>query len=113
VHELSICASLASIVEQHCAGRSVARVNLDIGYLRQVVPETLAYSWEVVVSGTPLAGSVLEINHVPAVIVCRRCGTRTTIDEPVFWCECGSSDVDVVQGNDLVLTSLELVPATP
>jgi hydrogenase nickel incorporation protein HypA/HybF len=113
LHELSICASLASIVEQHADGRAVARVHLDIGHLRQVVPDTLRYAWEVVVSGTPLAGSVLEVNHVPAVIECRQCGTRATIDVPVFRCECGCTDVEVVAGNDLVLSSLDLVVPDP
>lgn len=114
VHELSICTSLASIVEQHAAGRRVERVLLDVGHLRQVVPETLRYSWEVVVDGTPLAGSVLEINHIPAVLACRACGARTTIDVPVFRCPCGSIDVDVTSGQELLVRSLELSePATP
>jgi hydrogenase nickel incorporation protein HypA/HybF len=109
VHELSICTSLASIVEQHADGRSVQRVHLNVGHLRQVVPDTLRYSWEVIVTDTPLAGSVLEINHIPAVLHCRDCDARTTIGVPVFRCTCGSTAVDVVAGNELLVTSLDLV----
>jgi hydrogenase nickel incorporation protein HypA/HybF len=115
VHELSICTSLASIVEEHAAGRRVEQVLLDIGHLRQVVPDTLRYSWEIVVSGTALDGSVLEVNHIPAVIACRTCATATTIDVPVFRCPCGSTDVDVTSGRELLVRSLVLadpVPAT-
>jgi hydrogenase nickel incorporation protein HypA/HybF len=108
VHELSICTALASIVEQHAEGRPVACVHLDVGYLRQVVPETLCYSWEVVVTGTALEGSVLDVNHVPAVISCRACGERTMLTAPVFRCSCGSTLVDVVAGDELVVTSLDL-----
>jgi hydrogenase nickel incorporation protein HypA/HybF len=108
MHELSICTSVAAIVEEHAAGRPVDRVVLDVGHLRQVVPDTLRYSWEVVVSGTPLEGSTLEINHIPAVIECRACGTATTIDVPVFRCRCGSTDVDVTSGQELLVRSLEL-----
>lgn len=111
VHELSICTALAAIVEQHAEGRVVARVHLDVGHLRQVVPETLRYSWEVVVVDTPLAGSALEINHIPAVLSCRECGEHTTIAAPVFRCHCGSTAVDVVAGNELVVTSLDLPSA--
>lgn len=108
MHELSICTSLVAIVEQHAAGRQVDQVRLDIGHLRQVVPDTLVYSWEIVTEGTPLAGSRLEINHIPAVIQCRSCGATTTIDVPVFRCGCGSTETDLVAGRELLVTSLEL-----
>ena len=109
MHELSICTSLAGIVERHADGRTVAHVNLDVGHLRQVVPDTLRYSWEVVVTDTPLAGSVLQINEIPAVIVCRSCGASTTLAVPVFRCSCGSTEVDVASGNELLVTSLDLI----
>ena len=108
VHELSICTSLARIVEAHADGRTVEVVHLDVGQLRQVIPDTLRYSWEIVVIDTPLAGSVLDINHIPAVLQCRDCDTRTTIDVPVFRCGCGSTAVDVVGGEELLVTSLDL-----
>jgi hydrogenase nickel incorporation protein HypA/HybF len=109
VHELSICTSLATIVEQHADGRFVQRVHLDVGHLRQVVPDTLRYSWDIIVTDTPLAGSVLEINHIPAVLHCRDCNAHTTIDVPVFRCTCGSISVDVIAGNELLVTTLDLV----
>lgn len=108
VHELSICTSLARIVEEHADGRTVEVVHLDVGHLRQVIPDTLCYSWEIVVLDTPLAGSVLDINHIPAVLRCRDCDARTTIEVPVFRCGCGSIAVDVVGGEELFVTSLDL-----
>lgn len=108
MHELSICTSLAAIVDEHAAGRRVERVLLDVGHLRQVVPGTLTYSWEIVVTGTPLEGSVLEVNHIPATIECRACGAATTIDVAVFRCGCGSIDVEVTSGQELLVRSLEL-----
>ena len=109
MHELSICTSLAALVERHAAGRRVSVVHLDVGHLRQVVPATLTYSWDVVVAGGPLAGSSLEINHVPAVIECRDCAASTTLAHPVFRCTCGSTAVDVVSGNELLVRSLDLL----
>lgn len=108
MHELSICASLARIVAEHAEGRTVERIHLDIGHLRQVVPETLEYSWEIIVADTELRGSVLEINHIPVVLECRVCGASTTVEAPVFRCDCGSSDVDMTSGQELLVTSLEL-----
>ncbi len=108
MHELSICTSLAAIVTDHADGRSVRRVHLDVGHLRQVVPDTLRYSWEMVATAPPLAGSELEINHIPAVLRCRDCGAETTIEVPVFRCPCGSVATDVISGQELLVRSLEL-----
>ncbi len=107
MHELSICTSLVKIVDEHAGGRPIDKVVLDIGHLRQVIPETLRYSWEIVVADTDLAGSELVINHIPAVISCRVCSTETTITVPVFRCECGSTEVDVSSGQELLVRTLE------
>ena len=111
VHELSICSAVAAIAAEHAAGRPVERVRLDVGALRQVVPDTLCFSWEIVVAGTPLAGSVLEVRELPAVIHCDSCGGVTSLDQPVFRCSCGSTKTTVVSGDELLVTSLELCPA--
>ncbi len=109
MHELSICTSLAAIVTDHADGRAVRRVHLDVGHLRQVVPETLSYSWDIVATEPPLAGSQLVVNHIPAVLHCRDCGADTTIDAPVFRCaSCGSVETDVISGQELLVRSLEL-----
>ncbi len=109
VHELSICTSIAKIAHQAAAGRPVERVRIDVGHLRQVVPDTLRHSWEMVVFGTPFDGVALEVREVPAVIECRCCRTRTRLDDPIFRCgACGSTETDVVSGNELFVTSLDL-----
>lgn len=108
VHELSICASIADIVERHAEGRQVERVHLDIGHLRQVIPETLEYSWDIVVADTDLAGSRLVVDYIPAVISCRECGAVTELADPLFRCGCGSIDIDVTSGQELLIRSLEL-----
>jgi hydrogenase nickel incorporation protein HypA/HybF len=109
MHEMSICSALVKIVEQHAEGRPVETVRVDVGHLTQVVPHTLVYSWEIIVSGTDLEGSVLEINHIPAVIECNECGATTTVEVPVFRCRCGSTETAVVSGEELLVRSLELV----
>lgn len=112
MHELSICRAIAGIVTEHAAGRGVERVRLDVGHLRQVVPDTLMYCWEMVVADSPLAAAELDINHVPAVLYCRRCQARTEISMPVFRCgSCRSIEVDVTSGEELLVTSLDLAPA--
>ena len=50
MHELSICSAIASTAAKHAEGRPVSQVTVQIGHLRQVVPDALQFSWEVVSS---------------------------------------------------------------
>lgn len=112
MHELSICRSIARIATRHAGGRPVRRVRVRVGHLRQVVPDTLAGCWELLTDGTELAGAVLEVEEVPAVVACRDCGARTTLDSPRFRCgSCGGTDLVVVAGEELLVTSLDVTEA--
>ena len=109
MHELSICTAIAKIAHNAAAGRPVERVRVDVGHLRQVVPDTLSHSWELVVFNTPLEGVPLEVREVPAVIECKSCHARTTLEEPIFRCgTCGSTETEVITGDELFVTSLDL-----
>jgi hydrogenase nickel incorporation protein HypA/HybF len=112
VHELSLCEAIAGSVSRHADGRPVARVNVRIGHLRQVVPDTLTFCWGVLVDGTDLAGSALEVEQVPATLRCNECGTVTTLDLPILMCEaCQTTDVTLLTGEELTIMSLDLAEA--
>jgi hydrogenase nickel incorporation protein HypA/HybF len=115
VHELSICGSIADIVTRRAAGRPVKVINVRAGQLRQIVPDTLVYCWELVSAETPLAGSRISVEPVPARIRCRSCEQVTDVGAvPVFACGgCGGFDVEVVSGEEFLITSLELEPFSP
>jgi hydrogenase nickel incorporation protein HypA/HybF len=108
-----MCESIYEIVDRTAAGRSVALVHLDVGRLRQVVPDTLAYCWSVVAGGTPLAGSSLVVHTVPATLTCRGCASVTTlgVDLLLACSHCDGTDVDVTSGEEFMLTALELAEA--
>jgi hydrogenase nickel incorporation protein HypA/HybF len=110
MHELSICASIADIATRHAAGRTVVAINLRIGQLRQIVPGTLVYCWELVSADTPLSGSRISVEYVPARVSCRGCQQVTEVGAvPLLACGgCGGSDVEVVSGEEFLITSLEL-----
>lgn len=109
MHELAVCTAIAKIADRAAGERPVTVVRVDIGYLRQVVPDTLAHSWEMVVFGTPLEGAVLEVRAVPAVVRCAVCGETTALDEPVLRCApCGSFDTEVISGDEMLVTSVDL-----
>lgn len=110
MHELSLCRSVYDIVERARTDRAVAVVHMRIGRLRQVVPRTLEHCWEIVTTDTPLDNSRLEIEHVAIELRCRACGAATEVaDRLLLTCAgCGGADVEVVRGEELLVTTLEL-----
>jgi hydrogenase nickel incorporation protein HypA/HybF len=112
VHELSLCRAIYSIVDGARDGRAVDVVHLRVGQLRQVVPDTLRYCWDIVAQDGPLSGSLLAIDHVPVVLACSSCAATTRVEHAlVLVCSaCGSGDIQVVSGEEFLVTSLDLVP---
>lgn len=112
MHELSICNAIARTASKHADGRPVSQVIVQVGHLRQVVPDALQFSWDVVSSASGLADAELVVEQVPAVVECRACGTRTTLEMPVLACgSCGAFDVGLVSGEELRVVSIDLVDA--
>jgi hydrogenase nickel incorporation protein HypA/HybF len=112
MHELTLCRSIGSIVREHAGDRRVQVVHLEVGQLRQVVPGTLVRCWSIVNEGTVCEGSVLDVEHVPAELTCDDCGARTTMEELRIACGgCGGTNVRVTAGEELLVTSIELVGA--
>jgi hydrogenase nickel incorporation protein HypA/HybF len=109
VHELSIAEAIVAIAERHAEGRTVTRVEVRVGHLRQVVPAALEFAFELVREGTVLGGAELELEQVPARGRCRDCGVETTMDGfPLACSACGGLDVELLSGEELQVESLEL-----
>ncbi len=90
----------------------MSQVTVQIGHLRQVVPDALQFSWEVVSNSTDLQDAALVIEQVPAVVECADCGARTTLDLPILACgHCEGFDVNLLSGEELLIVSIELVDA--
>ena len=81
MHELAIAGSVVRIVCEHAGGRRVARVELKVGRLRQVVPSSLAFAFELVATGTEAEGAELVIEDVPVTGRCRGCATESVLAE--------------------------------
>jgi hydrogenase nickel incorporation protein HypA/HybF len=115
MHELSLCRSIVHIVDRARGDRPVVAVHVRLGQLRQVVPETLVYCWGLVTQASDLAGSELDVEHVPVVLDCRACGSRTEVAEVLMLTcgTCGAGQVSLVSGEEFLVTSLDLGPAPP
>ncbi len=109
MHELAIADSVVQIASRHANGRRITKVRVKVGYLRQVVPSALAFSFELVAEGTPVEGAELEMEEVPAVGVCRECEVESRLGNFPLQCgACGGFDLEVLRGEELLVESLEL-----
>jgi hydrogenase nickel incorporation protein HypA/HybF len=109
VHELSLSSAIVNTVVKHADGRRVSVVNLRVGHLRQVVPDSLEFYFEFVARGTVCEGARLELELVPAVLRCDACAAGWEMDLPFFRCpECGSGEVTVESGNEFEVESIEV-----
>jgi len=133
MHELSLAGAVIDTAERHAAGRRVLLIQLRLGELRQVVPESLAFYFEHVARGTLCEGATLEYETVPASLGCRECGATWPLTatlgsgsatwgqtppggvrpqvaaRPSFRCErCGGADVEVEAGNEFEVESIEV-----
>ncbi len=110
MHELSLCQAIAGVVKPHAAGRRVDVVRVQIGALRQVVPESLAFCWTLVRDHEDMPEAELELEFVAAEVACRSCDRRSAIESrwSVFCPVCESADVSVVRGEEFLVTSVDV-----
>ncbi len=112
MHELSIVSSLFEIMEEKSrekGAKKITFVKLQVGKLSGVVPDFLHTAFNIYKKDTLAHGAELEIEEVPVVIECRRCGKIIKKDDFVFICSfCGSKELKTLSGTELILEKLEL-----
>lgn len=111
MHEVALCRQLAAAVRRAAGPARVREIHLDVGALRQVVPETMAHAWPFVVAGTALSKAKLTIRQVPATVRCDACGDVRRLGSSLgFTCDrCGpDAPTRVVGGEELTLVALDV-----
>ena len=108
MHEMALTLDVVDVVATRTAGRRVSCVRLDVGELTGVVPDAMRFCFDLACQGTDLDGARLDIRVVPGQISCRDCGATTRCADRILLCPCGSADVSVVHGEELVVASVEV-----
>jgi len=92
----------------------IHRIHMRVGALSSVVPEALAFAFDVVTQGTPAEGARLEIERVPARCFCPACQLEFEPDGLFYECpQCGSLNVEIRAGRELELAFLEVSRQEP
>ena len=107
MHELSVASAVVDTALRHAEGRRVLVVNLRVGELRQVIPDSLAFYWDIVTRETLADGARLEQVVVSVRMRCEGCAHEFE-PELMFRCpECGGAG-EVLAGDELEVDSIEV-----
>ena len=90
-------------------GAHVERIEVEIGALRAVVPESLKFAFDAAVQGTPAEGAILDWREVPALVECRACAESYAPPDIIWSCpNCGTPGGRAIRGDELNITRVVL-----
>lgn len=113
MHEMGIAMQVVEIataaIPEGMEGSRVERVNLRVGKLSAVVPDSLRFCFDILIRDTPLANASLNIQEVPVSAQCGDCGHAWTAERPEFLCpRCGGGAVQLLSGQELEVVSIDI-----
>jgi hydrogenase nickel incorporation protein HypA/HybF len=109
MHELSVATAVLNTALKHADERKVSVVSLRVGRMRQVIPDSLSFYWDIVARDTPCEDAELRLDEIEIELRCRDCHRRWSPQIPAFRCpDCGSADVEVRAGEELEVDYIEV-----
>lgn len=110
MHEMPIAAAIVeqslAAVAPHGATR-IDVIEVEIGRMRQLVPEALQVAFAAVSQGTAAEGAQLTIVEIEMQAACNLCGHTFQPEIGLYVCpRCEQADVRIVAGNDMILKSI-------
>lgn len=104
MHELSLASAIVNTVERHAGGKQVTVISMQIGTMRQVMPDSLDLYVDMVGRGTVCEGARLDLEIIPARLRC--CGAEW--EPPSFRCPTCGGGGEVIAGNEFLVESIEI-----
>ena len=112
MHELYIAESILGSVKASLPPgvqpESVTLVEVLVGRLDAVVPETLRFLFDAIKADKGYPRAVLHLTDELVECLCKDCSAEFQLDEPIFICpSCGSVKIQVVKGRGITLIRIE------
>lgn len=112
MHEYSVVQALLEQIEDIAkknGAKIVTKIVTKIGIMSGVEPHLLEIAFNTFKEKTICDGAEFVMNIQPLVIKCRSCGEYSELKKIQYCCQkCGSIDVEVIDGEDMFLMSLEM-----
>ncbi|MGW1780751.1 hydrogenase maturation nickel metallochaperone HypA/HybF [Streptomyces sp. NPDC002143] len=112
MHEMSVALAVIDQVEAAAAEAedvtAVRSVRLQVGELAGVVPDSLAFCFELACAGTLLEGAELVTEAVPGRACCTSCAHAWAVGMPPrLTCPaCGGTQTDLLAGRELQIVGV-------
>ncbi len=111
MHEVAIVEDMFRIIMEVAEKEQLSRidrVHFRVGKMMQVVPELFRFAFDSAKEDTIAKDAELEIEYVPVKMQCRHCAHEFMVEDQSFYCpKCESSDLDLIQGKELLIQSIE------
>ena len=108
MHELAVAQGVIDTIVDRLGDARVTAVHLQIGQVCGVLPDALRFCFDLVAEGTPVEGARLQISEPAGEARCRTCGTEFTCTGLILLCDCGSADVELHRGHELLISAVEV-----
>lgn len=108
MHEMAVMQGVVDQVTERLGDTTVAEVRLTVGKLSGVVPDSLRFCFEIACAGTSMEGADLNIDEPEGRAECRSCGQQFVLTQSILLCPCGSADVAVIGGQELLIHSVKV-----
>lgn len=109
---MSIAQSLIEIVREEMAkndAKTLRSVRLNVGQMSAIVPDSLSFCFEVIVSGTDMEGARLDMDIIPLRGCCQSCEQEFDVEDYNFTCPfCKGTKVETISGQDLTIVEIEV-----
>ncbi len=108
MHELAITEAIVETIVERVEQSRVDAVTLVIGELSGVSADSVRFCFDLCTKGTPLEGATLKILDVPGRAWCGACQAEIPLHEPIPLCTCGSTDLEILSGQELTIKQVEV-----
>ncbi len=112
MHEMSVATHLLNLCLENAeknSAKSIGKITVKIGKLSGVEPHFLVSAFDVIKGDTIADNAVIEFIHQDVVARCDKCSKDYLIEDYYIACpHCGNLDVKIIDGEELILMSLEM-----
>ncbi|TFG32790.1 hydrogenase maturation nickel metallochaperone HypA [Candidatus Thorarchaeota archaeon] len=122
LHEFSAACSIVDTALEAAKSNNAIKVNvvnIEIGEFTFLIPEQLAFNFEIASKNTIAEGAELRIKNIKGKLLCSDCGfegesrvdpdipPQIAVFAPMKCPKCGSSSTTITGGKDFIITNIE------
>ena len=112
MHEFSLVENIFKIIDNIIKKenlRKIDKINLIVGEMLQIVPETLIFAFDAVKKETIYCKTAeINIESKPITIECNICNKNIVLKKDEYLCpQCKKNDYKIISGKELIIKSID------